>query len=127
MSEPQRQARSAAAAAALPIVERLTATIDAENQDLAQGRPAQYEACSLRKNQGLLELNRIISALNGAAVAGPLREALAHLHAKLEANRRALGLQLKACAAVSEIIARAIQDGQSDGTYTALAWRRSRE
>ena len=33
----------------------------------------------------------------------------------------------KACHAVSEIIARAIQDGQSDGTYTALAWRRSRE
>jgi hypothetical protein len=28
---------------------------------------------------------------------------------------------------VSEIITRAIQDGQSDGTYTALAWGRSRE
>jgi hypothetical protein len=90
-------------------------------------RPAQYEAYSLRKNQGLLELNRLIPALGGATAAGPLREALADLHAKLEANRRALGVQLKACAAVSEIIARAIQDGQSDGTYTALAWRRSRE
>lgn len=126
MTQPQRQAQSAAAAAALPIVERLIATIDAENRDLAQGRPAQYEAYSLRKNQGLLELNRLIPALDRALAPGRLREALTDLHAKLEANRRALAVQLRACAAVSEIIARAIQDGQSDGTYTALAWRRSR-
>ena len=38
-----------------------------------------------------------------------------------------LAVQLKACEAVSEIITRAIQDGQSDGTYTALAWSWSRE
>jgi hypothetical protein len=127
MTQPQRQAQSAAAAAALPIVERLIATIDEENRDLAQGRPAQYEAYGLRKNQGLLELNRLIPALDRALAPGRLREALTDLHAKLEANRRALAVQLRACAAVSEIIARAIQDGQSDGTYTALAWRRSRE
>ena len=127
MIQPQRRAQSAAAAAALPIVERLIATVEAENRDLEQGRPAQYEAYSLRKNQGLLELNRLIPALDRASAAGPLREALADLHAKLEANRQALAVQLKACAAVSEIIARAIQDGQSDGTYTALAWTRSRE
>ena len=127
MTQPQRQAQSAAAAAALPIVERLIATIDAENRDLAQGRPAQYEAYSRRKNQGLLELNRLIPALDRALAPGRLREALTDLHAKLEANHRALAVQLRACAAVSEIIARAIQDGQSDGTYTALAWRRSRE
>ena len=126
MTQPHRRVQSAAAAA-LPIVERLIAAIEAENQDLEQGRPAQYEAYSLRKNQGLLELSRLIPALDGAAAAGPLREALADLHAKLEVNRRALAVQLKACAAVSDIIARAIQDGQSDGTYTALAWRRSRE
>jgi hypothetical protein len=127
MSQFERRAQSGAAAAALPIVERLIVTIEAENRDLEQGRPAQYEAYSLRKNQGLLELNRLIPALNRALAGGPLRQALADLNAKLEVNRRALAMQLKACAAVSEIIARAIQDGQSDGTYTALAWRRSRE
>jgi hypothetical protein len=127
MSQPQRRSLSPAAAAALPIVERLIATVEAETRDLEQGRPAQFEVYSLRKNQGLLELNRLIPAFDRAAVAGPLREALADLHAKLEINRRALAVQLKACAAVSEIIARAIQDGQSDGTYTALAWSRARE
>jgi hypothetical protein len=127
MSQPQRRAQFAEAAAALPIVERLRETIEAENRDIEQGRPVKYEAYSLRKNQGLLELDRLVPALNWATASGPLREALADLHAKLEINRRALAVQLKACAAVSDIIARAIRDGQSDGTYTALAWRSSRE
>jgi hypothetical protein len=126
MSQAPRGAQSPAAAAALPIVQRLVATIAAENRDLEQGRRVKYEAYSLSKNQGLLELNRLAPALGGASAAGPLRDALAELHAKLEINRRALAVQLKACHAVSEIIARAIQDGQSDGTYTALAWSRSR-
>jgi hypothetical protein len=101
--------------------------IDAENRDLEQGRRAKFEAYSQSKNQGLLELNRLVPALGGATIAGPLRDSLNELHAKLEINRRALAMQLKACEAVSEIIARAIQDGQSDGTYTALAWNRARE
>ncbi len=115
------------AATALPIIERLSATIEAENHDLEQGRRVKYEAYSLSKNQSLLELNRLAPTLAGAVVvAGPLRDALADLHAKLEINRRALAVQLRACEAVSEIITRAIQDGQSDGTYTALPWRGSR-
>ncbi len=126
MSHPRR-VQSPAAAAALPVVERLVAFIDAENRDLEEGRRVQYEAYSQSKNQGLLELNRLAPALGGATAAGPLRDALAALHTKLEINRRALAVQLKACHAVSEIIARAIQDGQSDGTYTALGWRRTRE
>jgi hypothetical protein len=127
MSQPLRRAQSPAAAAALPIVERLIATIEAENRDLEQGRRAKYEAYSQSKNQGLLELSRLVPALGAATAAGPLRDALAELHAKLEINRQALAVQLKACHRVSEIIARAIQDGQSDGTYTALAWSRPRE
>lgn len=125
MREPPRRAQSPAAAAALPVVERLVAAIDSENRDLERRRLVPYEASSRAKNQGLLELNRLAPALGGAP-AGPLRDALADLQAKLEINRRALAVQLKACQAVSEIIARAIQDGQSDGTYTALGWRASR-
>jgi hypothetical protein len=127
MTKFERRAQSAAAAAAFPIVAGLIAVIEAETRDLEQGRTAQFEAYSSRKNQGLLELNRLIPALDRAVAAGPLREALVDLQAKLEVNRRALAVKLKACAAVSEIIARAIQDAQSDGTYTSLAWRRSRE
>jgi hypothetical protein len=114
----------AALAMALPIVERLRQTAASETEDIARGRPVPYEAYSARKNQGLLELNRLLPALAGATPGGALRKALADLAAALEANRRALGVQLKASVAVAEIIARAIRDGQSDGTYAALAWRR---
>ncbi len=120
-------AAPAALAMALPIIERLRQTVEAENNDIARGGPVPYEAYSLRKNQGLLELNRLIPALERAALGGPLRDALADLAAKLEINLHALGVQLKASAAVADIIAHAIRDGQSDGTYTALAWSRARE
>jgi hypothetical protein len=126
MSKRKSEAASALAMA-LPAVERLRQTVAAENEDIAQGRPVPYEAYSLRKNQGLLELNRLLPALERAGVGGPLRDALADLKAKLEINRRALGVQLKASAAVAEIIARAIRDGQSDGTYDARAWRLPKE
>ncbi|HEV7479430.1 MAG TPA: hypothetical protein VGO05_04000, partial [Roseiarcus sp.] len=86
MSQPPRGAQSPTTAA-LPIIERLTATIDAENRDLEQGRRVKYEVYCLNKNQGLLELSRLLPALAGAAAAGPLRDALAELHAKLEINR----------------------------------------
>jgi hypothetical protein len=116
---------SAALTIVLPIVDRLSQTIEEENRDITEGKPVKYEAYSLRKNQALLELNRLLPALDPAMTPLALRRALSDLTAKLEINRAALAVQLKACAAVSEIIARAIRDGQSDGTYTALAWRRA--
>jgi hypothetical protein len=113
---------------ALPVVERLRRTAAAETEDITRGRPVPYEAYSVSKNQGLLELNRLLPALEGATPGGPLRDALVDLAGALDANRRALGIQLKASIAVAEIIAKAIRDGQSDGTYTAaLAWRRPEE
>ena len=120
---PKTDSAAFALAMALPVVERLRLTVTAENDDIAQNRKVPYEAYSLRKNQGLLELNRLLPALGRAVVAGPLREALADLNAKLEVNRRALSVQLDASAAVADIIARAIRDAQSDGTYDARAWR----
>jgi hypothetical protein len=111
-------------AMALPIVERLRKTIEAENDDIVSRRRVDYEAYSSRKNQALLELNRLAPALAGAPPGEGLRAALTALQAKLDVNQRILGMQLKACAAVSDIIARAIREGQSDGTYTALAGRR---
>jgi hypothetical protein len=124
---PSRPSAEAALAMALPVVERLRRTAAAETADIARAGPVAYETYSAQKNQGLLELNRLLPALDGAAPGGALSEALADLAAELEINRRALGVQLKACAAVAEIIARAIRNGQSDGTYTALTWRRADE
>jgi len=126
-SKRRLDSRAAALAMALPIVQRLSQTVAAETEDVVRGGVVPYEAYSQRKNQGLLELNRLMPSLERLRGDEALREALADLNLKLETNRRALGVQLKASIAVAEIIARAIRDGQSDGTYTALAWRRPAE
>jgi len=110
-------------AVALPVLMRLRETVAAENRDIAAGIRVPYESYSQRKNQGLLELTRLLASLKPAASGGALRQALVSLVAELEANRRALGLQLKASVAVADLIARAIHDGQSDGTYDARPWR----
>jgi hypothetical protein len=52
-----------------------------------------------------------------------LRVAVAALNAALEHNARVLSVQLKAAKAVAEIVAQAVRDGQSDGTYSAMSWR----
>ena len=116
-----------AIAVALPVVERLIRAVAAETEDIAAGRPAPYALYGQSKSRGLLELNRLMPALAGANGSERLRAALAELNTALAANKRALGVQLKASMAVAEIIARAIRDGQSDGTYTARAWRRLEE
>jgi len=107
----------------LPVVERLIRTVAAETEDVTTGKPALFELYGERKTQALRELSRLAPALRGAEDGERLRAALDSLNAALEANRRALGAQLRAVAAVAEIIARAIRDGQSDGTYDARAWR----
>ena len=126
MSSARRRQESAPAAA-LPIVARLSDAVAAETAAIAAGGAVPYEDFSRRKTQGLLELNRLAPALKRAPASEALREALEELRARLEANRRSLGLQLRASIAVAEIIARAIREGQSDGTYTALAWKRPAE
>jgi hypothetical protein len=106
----------------LPVVDRLRQTLDEENQDIARRGSVDYNAYNLRKSQGLLELKRLAPALANNQVGPILRAALADLHDKLETNHRMLRTQLKAAQAVSDIIARAIRESQSDGTYSARSW-----
>jgi len=104
-------------------IERLQATLESENSRIAAGGPVDYHEFNLRKSQGLLELTRLMPLFAGADISLSLRVALVGLKTKLEDNRRLLRVQLRAVHEVSEIIARTIQAGQSDGTYSEFAWR----
>lgn len=108
---------------AMLAIERLQATLDAENAMIASGARVDFHEFNLRKSQGLLELTRLMPLFAGAEIGLGLRVALLGLRTKLEDNRRLLRVQLKAVHEVSEIIARTIQAGQSDGTYSEYAWR----
>jgi hypothetical protein len=107
----------------LPVIDRLEQTLDAENAQIASGKGIDYEALNHRKSQGLLELSRLAPMIAGAEASKPLSDALASLRAKLETNQRMLRIQLNAARRVGDIIARAIQEGQSDGTYSPSVWR----
>ena len=104
-------------------IQRVQDAIDAENAKIASARVVDLQEFNLRKSQGLLELSRLMPLFAGVQIDAALREALTSLRAKLENNRRILRIQLKAVQQVSEIIARTIQAGQSDGTYSAFSWR----
>ena len=107
----------------LPVVGRLRMAVGAENKELARRGAVDYPTHSARKSQGLLELNRLRLALASARTHPAARAALADLSAELDINRRLLQVQLRAAQTVSEILARAIRDGQSDGTYSSHVWR----
>jgi hypothetical protein len=109
--------------ALLLAIERLRSALDAENAQIASRKAVDFREFNLRKSQGLLELSRLMPVVAGVETGPQLRAALVGLKAKLEDNRRILRVQLRAVQEVSEIVARTIQAGQSDGTYSAYVWR----
>jgi len=113
----------ASVATILPVVERLRVVIDAENQEIAARRAVDYRTHTQRKNQGLFELTKLKGLIAGARRHPAVAAAFSDLSARLDINYRLLGAQLKAARTVSDIVARAIRESQSDGTYSAHPWR----
>jgi hypothetical protein len=124
-AQPQASSQRARGAAdlVLPVIERLLQILDAENAQIQSRKPVDYNAFNLRKSQALLEVSRLAPTLSGAQASPVIRSALGKLRTKLEANHRMLRIELRAARQVSEIISRAIEEGQSDGTYSASSWR----
>jgi hypothetical protein len=111
---------------ALVVIERLADAVERETLDLNGPGPIDYRAHNHRKSQGLLELSRLTDTLADLRGHPRLRWALGDLLAKLDANQRLLHAKLQAARTIAEVVARAISDGQSDGTYSAQIWRENR-
>jgi len=107
----------------LAAIERLAEAIARETSDLALPGGVDYRAHAQRKSQGLMELNRLTPALATLRGHPTLRTALTMLLERLDANERLLHAKLRAARTVAEIVARAITEGQSDGTYSDQIWR----
>jgi hypothetical protein len=103
-------------------VERLEGVLDQETQMLDQNRAIALHDFNHRKSHGLLELSRAMTAcraLDSSAFEFESRIPLARLRVKLESNLASLQTHLTAVCEIAAVIARAIQDHESDGTYTA--------
>lgn len=103
-------------------VERLERLIEKETAVLSENQPISLDGFNHQKRHGLLELSRAMDALRGLDVdclGNYPKASLARLREKLQKNLAILQTHLDAVGAISAIIVRAIQEHDSDGTYTA--------
>jgi len=96
----------------------LGAIVDQETEALRARAVIDLAEFNNRKNQGLLELNRALRALNAGATNPSIASRLAGLRAKLDVNRALLKTHLEAVREVASVVADAIKDSESDGTYS---------
>lgn len=103
---------------ALIAIERLKATIDEETSKLESRAVVDFDTFSQRKNRGLLELTRAIRLTSDIQGDPRVTPQLTQLRASLIRNQAALQIHLDAVREVSAIIAKSIQEVESDGTYS---------
>ncbi|MGO9132847.1 MAG: flagellar protein FlgN [Methylovirgula sp.] len=107
-------------------IERVGNIIDLETESLRQFQAIDLGNFNHQKSHGLLELTRAMRAIPPEALDREIAENLARLREKLERNLETLSIHLKAVRQVSALIARAIEDDNSDGTYSASLSRAGR-
>jgi hypothetical protein len=98
-------------------IERLEEAVEQETAALRNRAGADLREFNDRKSQGLLELTRAMRHIEG--VPGPeLATRLGRLRAKLEINSAQLKMHLEAVREISAVMADAMRNAESDGTYT---------
>ena len=102
----------------LTAIDRLKATIDEETEKLEIRAMVDFDGFSQRKNRGLLELTRAMRLTQDPRSDPRVVPQLTQLRASLIRNQAALQIHLDAVREVSAIIARSIQEVESDGTYS---------
>lgn len=100
------------------VMDRLDVVLGNETRALSRHDHRHLVEAARQKRQGLLELERIMRALNGAIPSADITARLARFREKLGANQAALRIELDAAEAVAGIITKAMRDLESDGTYS---------
>jgi hypothetical protein len=109
--------RSHAPTALDEAMDRMAAILEQETALLRENRVVELTEFNHRKRQGLLEINRLLRnfAPGDAERVAPSR--VCRLAALLDDNQRMLAHHLKAVDEIASLVARAMQEADSDGTY----------
>lgn len=107
----------------LRTIERLEETLEQETAGLRARTPVDLKDFNNRKTHGLLELTRVMRHLDRGALSPPVAARLSALRITLEVNQRVVKMHLEAVREVSAIVADAIRDAESDGTYSVSVGR----
>ena len=111
--------RSGSVDVCLRAIERIEQIVDEETLALRRNQAVDLSDFSRRKSHGLLDLTRGLRGLDAGSAGRAIEPRLRPLRAKLAENSAALRRHLDAVQEVSTILARAIRDGESDGTYSS--------
>jgi hypothetical protein len=101
------------------VIERLADVVERETTALRSRVTVDLKEFNDKKSQGLYELNHAMRPFVGGPLEGPVLLRLADLGKKLEANRAVLKLHMDAAREIATLVADAIRELESDGTYSA--------
>jgi hypothetical protein len=100
-------------------LDRLEETLDMETAALMARDLSNLEEFNRRKSQCLLEISRIVRTAEIHALDQKATKRLQDLQVKIEANQDILRRHMHAVQEVASIISNAIQNAESDSTYSA--------
>jgi vacuolar-type H+-ATPase subunit E/Vma4 len=104
-------------------LDRLEETLDLETAALTARDLTNLEGFNRRKSQSLLEVSRLVRAIDETAVDMETTQRLRQIRAKLERNQEILQRHMQAVQEVASILSNAIRNSESDGTYSAAVQR----
>lgn len=107
-----------ARAVVFSVIARIEGYLDEETEALSKSLKFDFKTSNDRKSQGLLDLNQALRRLQKADVNADLQLRLATFREKLAVNLRKIRLHLDAVKEIAAMLSEAIQNAESDGTYT---------
>ena len=113
------QRESGPATAMLGVITRIEEILEAEAKILRSLQDHEISAMNDRKSRALLEFSRTVRALPPGSVDDHLRLRIVALRGLLEENRILVALHLKAARDIAAIVSSAIEENESDGTYSS--------
>lgn len=109
----------------LGVIDRLDGLVASETAALRALRPIDTTPFATQKSQALLELARLMRHTDAeTAASARVRGRMEVLRARLDENRAALELHLNAARQVFDTVSKAMNDAESDRTYSATPSRR---
>jgi hypothetical protein len=111
-------------------VERLELLLEQETAALGENKLITLDDFNQKKSPGLLELRRTIRPIRDLHLENfglDPKPVIARLRGRLQSNLTVLQTHLDAVAAIAAIIARTIEEQESDGTYTPEHTHKARQ
>lgn len=108
----------AAFAQVMAAISRLETIVDTETNLLDAGQKFDLRDITARKSRGLYDLSKALRSLGDSADPELLETPMRALRIHLERNRAVLANHLEAVGEVAELMRRAVEMDEADGTYS---------